>query len=60
MAGAGGDLVLPTFLVERSYGQVASPAVYKTERHSAFTYRFGLIDADEVHAEIAQRLSGRQ
>jgi hypothetical protein len=25
-----------------SYGQVASPAVHKTERYSAFTYRFGL------------------
>ena len=42
MAGAGGDLFLPTFLRERSYGQVASPAVHKTERFSAFTYRFGV------------------
>jgi hypothetical protein len=25
-----------------SFGQVASPAVHKTERYSAFTYRFGL------------------
>ena len=25
-----------------SYGQVASPAVHRTERYSAFTYRFGL------------------
>jgi hypothetical protein len=25
-----------------SYGQVASPAVHKTERYSAFTYRFGV------------------